>query len=78
MYSSDLELFVDCAQVLANKLLPDAPAVLAADGRFVKQPPAGIEREPLPVARYYVSQRVTPHEIDHLYSELQLLDLKLD
>lgn len=78
MYSSDRALFVDCAQSLANKLLPDSSAILASDGRFVKQPPEGIEREALPVARYYVSQRVAPHEIDHLYSELQLLDLKLD
>ena len=78
MYSSDLDLFVNCAQALANRLLPNSPAVLAADGRFVKQPPNEAELEQLPVARYYVSQRVAPHEIDHLYSELQLLDLKLD
>jgi len=78
MYASDPDFFVDCAQILANKLLPDGPAVLAVDGRFVKQPPVGVECEPLPVARYYVSQRVLPVEIDHLYSELQLLDLKLD
>lgn len=78
MYSSDLALFVDCAQAVANKLLPDTPAVLAADGRFVPQPPEQVECERLPVARYYVSQRVAPHEIDHLYGELQLLDLKLD
>ncbi|MFK7854433.1 MAG: hypothetical protein AB8B79_09985 [Granulosicoccus sp.] len=51
---------------------------MAADGRFVRQAPADIERESLPVARYYVGQRVAPYEIDHLCSELQLLDLKLD
>jgi len=78
MYASDQELFASCAQTLADQLLPDSPAVLAADGRFVKKPPAEITRERLPVARYYVSNRVKPNEIDHLYSELQLLDLKLD
>ena len=78
MYASDYELFVNCAQALTDQLLPNAPAVLAVDGRFVKIPPSGITCEPLPVARYYVSNRVAPHEIDHLYSELQLLDLKLD
>lgn len=78
MYASDQALFVHCAQALADHLLPDTPSVLAADGRFVRQPPPGIDCERLPVARYYVSERVAPHEIDHLYSELQLLDLKLD
>jgi len=78
MYASDHELFVSCAQALADQLLPHTPAVLAADGRFVKNPPPDIFCERLPVARYYVSNRVAPDEIDHLYSELQLLDLKLD
>ena len=78
MHASDYALFVSCAQALADHLLPNAPAVLAADGRFVKNPPPDITCEPLPVARYYVSNRVEPDEIDHLYSELQLLDLKLD
>lgn len=78
MYASDQALFVNCAQALANQLLPATPAVLASDGRFVKQPPPGIVSERLPVGRYYVSKRVARNEIDHLYSELQLLDLKLD
>lgn len=78
MHASNLELFVTCAQTLANRLLPDTPAVLAADGRFVKNPPAGIVAERLPVARYFISESVEPCELDNLYSELQLLDLKLD
>lgn len=78
MHASDQEIFVHCAQALADCLLPDSPSVLAADGRFVNKAPAGTASERLPVARYYVSQRVAPREIDHLYSELQLLDLKLD
>ena len=78
MHASDYELFVNCAQALADQLLPETPAVMAIDGRFVKTAPPGITCERLPVARYYVSNRVAPNEIDHLYSELQLLDLKLD
>ena len=78
MYVSDPELFKLGAQALANQLLPDKPAVLAADGRFFRLPPAGIEAERLPVARYFISETVAPHELDNLYSELQLLDLKLD
>lgn len=78
MYSSDLDFFAACAQALADSLLPNEPAVLAADGRFVRNPPAEAVCEQLPVGRYFISERVEPHEIDHLYSELQLLDLKLD
>ena len=78
MYISDPELFESGAQALANRLLPDTPAVLAVDGRFFRQPPAEIEAERLPVARYFISESVEPYELDNLYSELQLLDLKLD
>ena len=78
MYTSNPDLFSHCAQSLANQLLPDTPSVLAADGRFVTgQAHSGL-REPLPVGRYFISERVQAHELDNLYSELQLLDLKLD
>ena len=78
MYTSDRELLAQCAQLIANMVLPDGASVFAADGRFLEGPMNNAERESLPVCRYYVSNRVEPHEIDHLYSELQLLDLKLD
>lgn len=78
MYASDLALFASHAQVLANALLPDLSSVLAADGRFVPVAQDYAERQPLPVPRYFKSTRVAPQELDHLYSELQLLDLKLD
>lgn len=78
MYASNLLHFSVHAQRLADALLPDGPSVLAADGRFVVE--VGVEaiRQELTVPRYFKSQRVKPHEVDHLYSELQLLDLKLD
>lgn len=78
MYASDLLHFSHHAQRLADALLPDTPSVLAADGRFVSDTGAEAIRQELPVPRYFKSQRVRPHEVDHLYSELQLLDLKLD
>ncbi len=78
LHTSDPELFTDCAQQLANCLLPDTSAVLATDSRLVKSPPEGTIREHLPIARHYLSSTVQPHEIDFLYSELQLLDLKLE
>ena len=78
LYAGDRTLFVRHAQHLANVLLPDPVSVLAADGRFVQHAPDGAEREALPVPRYFKSERVAASEVDHLYSELQLLDLKLD
>lgn len=78
MYSSDLALFSQCAQKLANELLPDDDAKMSADSRFVPNPDSQALWEELPVSRYYISERAERYEIDHLYSELQLLDLKLD
>lgn len=78
MYVSDHQLMAEYGQSLADVLLPDEQSVLAVDGRFVSIQPPGAERQALPVSRYFVSRRVQPQEIDHLYSELQLLDLKLD
>ena len=78
MYASDLELFSESAQHLADKLLPEKAALLAADGRFVRPAAMKTTVEQLPVSRHFISQRVQAHEIDHLYCELQLLDLKLD
>lgn len=78
LYTSDRDLFTDYAQSLANRLLPDTPAVLASDSRLIKAPPEDTIRQQLPVARHYLSKTVQPHEIDFLYSELQLLDQKLD
>lgn len=78
MYVSDPELFAQCAQSLANLLLPEGAAVLAADGRFFRVPPQEGVAVPLTVARYFISESVEPFELDNLYSELQLLDLKLD
>jgi len=78
MYASDQAIFAQCAQTLANTLLPDKPSVLAADSRFVSDAGASAEFRQLPVSRYFISRHMLPSEIDNLYSELQLLDLKLD
>jgi GNAT superfamily N-acetyltransferase len=78
LHTSDRALFTTHGQALANAVLPDGPAVLAADARFVDGVQNGAEREALPVPRFFKTERLGPHEIDHLYTELQLLDLKLD
>lgn len=78
LYTSDPTLFTDCAPSLANHLLPETPSVLASDSRLISRPPADTISQQLAVARHYLSPTVKPQEIDFLYSELQLLDQKLD
>jgi hypothetical protein len=78
LHTSDRAFLAANAQALAGAILPDGPAVLAADCRFVDGAADGAERQALPVPRFYKTERLAPHEIDHLYTELQLLDLKLD
>ncbi len=77
MYATDYKHFSAHAPMIADALLPDIPSVLAADGRFVSDSTDATRAE-LPVPRYFKSERVEPYEVDHLYSELQLLDMKLD
>ena len=76
-FVSDAEVFAARAPDLADCLLAGRDAVLAADARFFDAPPpdAGVER--LRQARHYKSARLSPAEIDLLYSEVPLLDLKI-
>lgn len=78
MHVSDFAHFSSFAQLLANAILETGPYVLAADGRFVVGQQATATVEQLPVPRFYYSHRMEPPEVDNIYSELQLLDLKLD
>jgi GNAT superfamily N-acetyltransferase len=78
LHTSDRAVFAAQAQALATAVLPEGPAVLAADCRFVEGSAHGAECQVLPVPRFYKTERLKRHEIDHLYTELQLLDLKLD
>ena len=67
------------AQALADHLLPpDSNAVFAVDCRFLRDEPADATTEPLPVPRSYRTPGVPPSDVDFLYSEIPLLDLKLD
>jgi len=79
LHISDPEFFGPRAQAIADALLPrDRPAALAVDARLLGGQAAGGRRETLPVARYYKSAQLAPSGIDNLYSEIPLLDLKLD
>ena len=78
LYTGDRGFLARHGQALADSLLPAAaPAALVADGRFVDGASPGGVAEPLGTPRLYRSPRLAPHQIDHLYNELQLLELKL-
>jgi len=77
LHLSRPDLFERHAVQIANRLLPDNRAVLAADARFLSAPPPGGERVPIAVPRRYLSDRISPRALDFMYSEVVLLDLKL-
>jgi GNAT superfamily N-acetyltransferase len=79
LHLSDPHFFADHAQAIANALLPrDGEARLAADTRLLHGREDIGQVQPMPVARYYKSMSLSPAEVDNMYSELLLLDLKLD
>jgi len=79
LHLSDPAFFAAHAQGIAERLLPPGgKAVLAADSRFLGGADAGGTLERLKVARYFKSKRLQAHQIDNMYSEIQLLDIKLD
>jgi len=77
LHLSDGAFFARHAQAIADGLLPPGKSLLAADTRLLSGASGGAV-EVMPVARYYKSKRLAPGEVDNMYSELLLLDLKLD
>jgi len=78
LYTNNRTFLSSHGQQLANVLLTQQPSVLAADCRFVDGPAIGAQREQLSVPRYYKATSIAAKDVDYLYSELLLLDLKLD
>jgi GNAT superfamily N-acetyltransferase len=79
LHVSDVGLFAATAQDVADVLIGrDENAVLAADLRFIAGDDRNGEREHFAVPRFFKSSRLARRDIDNLYSEVQLLDLKLD
>ena len=77
LHLDDPPLFARHAQGIANALLPPGDAVLATESRFLHGIDVDAHTHSLAVPHFYKSARLHPWQIDHLYSELQLLDLKL-
>jgi GNAT superfamily N-acetyltransferase len=79
LYRSNPAFFAAHVQDMANAILPDGNHVLATDRRLLPGPrPLESKEETIVSPRFYRSDRVRPDQIDLLYSELQLLDMKLD
>ena len=78
LYISDRALFAANARALADAILPSDNALMSVDARLLD----GHGAEPdelreLPVNRGFQSAGLEAHEMDFLYSEIPLLDLKL-
>jgi len=78
LYRSNPNLFTERVGHIAEALLPDADSVLAADRRFVNSDEFSAEVETIKSPRFFKSARVNPCDIDLAYSELPILNLKLD
>ena len=65
------------AQAFADRVLSPGASVLAVDTRFLDGCECAAETEPIGVPRFFRSPDLAPRDVDFLYSEIPLLDLKL-
>jgi hypothetical protein len=78
LYVGAPEIFAPAAQDFADAILPAGPAVLAVDKRFLGDSAVDAETQAIRVPRYFrPAACVGASDIDILYSEIELLDLKL-
>jgi GNAT superfamily N-acetyltransferase len=77
LHCSDLGILAASAQALADTLCGPASEVLAIDSRFLPADASPGEIEAIPLARWVRTPDVPPADVDHLYAETLLLDLKL-
>lgn len=77
LYAGDLKLLGRYVRDFADALLPPEGARLAIDERFL---PPGVDsdaRQVLTAPRYSTPGDLPPSAVDHIYSEIVLLDLKI-
>ena len=77
MHLSDPALFSRHARAVADALLPEAGAVLSVDSRFVLGGAVPDRTEAISVPRFFSPGHMEPVEVDHLYSEVVLLGMKM-
>lgn len=76
-YIGDRTVFARNARAIADRILPPKGAVLSVDRRFMPPDADPDEVEEFPVPRFYMPGRMAPEEIDTMYSEIVLLDMKI-
>lgn len=76
VYVGQPELLAAHGRVIADTLLPEVGGVFSLDSRLVNgaTPDA---TEQIEVPRFYKGTSMLPAEIDHMYSEIVLMDMKL-
>ncbi|MDX1484693.1 MAG: GNAT family N-acetyltransferase [Alphaproteobacteria bacterium] len=78
LYVEAPEVFASVAQDFADAVLPSDQIELAVDRRFLGAGPLDTQPQKIRVPRYYrPAPGVDPADVDILYSEIELLDLKL-
>ncbi|XDA99259.1 GNAT family N-acetyltransferase [Sulfitobacter sp. LCG007] len=74
---SDRAIFAAHDRAIADSLLPGSGAVLSCDSRLVDGAAEMDAVEALSVPRFYSTGAMAPAEVDPLYSEVVLLNMKL-
>lgn len=78
LHTSDPSLLANHIHTIANLLLPEQNAVLSSDKRFVSSQENADDSQLLQVPRYFKPVDNLPaNQIDFLYGEVVLLDLKI-
>ena len=77
LHVSDRESFSRHARQVANCLLDNDKSVLSADSRFSASGVSCDRQNTIEIKRYFKSPCLTRFDIDFLYSEIVLLDLKI-
>ena len=73
----DREIFARHARAIADALLPPQEAVMAVDRRFLPGNADADEVVQSPVPRFYTPGRMPAEDVDAMYSEIVLLDMKI-
>lgn len=76
LYVGQPDLLARHAQAVTETLLPEQAAILSVDSRLILGIAHGTT-EAIEVPRFYRGTSMMPAEIDHMYSEIVLMDMKL-
>ncbi|MEP3785710.1 GNAT family N-acetyltransferase [Ascidiaceihabitans sp.] len=77
MFADRKDLLSRHGSAIAASILPDDTTILSLDTRFSTSDAQPDFVEDIPVARFCTPGRVDPALVDHLYSEIVILDMKL-